>query len=85
LTDEPILSKSTFLRGVQCQKSLALNAFLQDLRDPVGLSTQFRMQQGIEVGLQARHRYPGGSVGRVPDSFAVSIEQTNGGRCVGHL
>jgi hypothetical protein len=76
LTDEHILSKSTFLRGVQCQKSLALNAFHPDLRDPLDLATQFRMRQGIEVGMQARLRYPGGSVGRVPDSFTDSLERT---------
>ncbi len=77
MTDGPILSKSTFLRGVQCRKSLALNAFLPDLRDTIEPAAQFRMQQGIEVGMQARLRYPGGSVGRVPDSYAVSLERTS--------
>ena len=72
-----MLSKSTFLRAVQCRKSLALNAFVPDLRDAVDLAAQFRMRQGIEVGMQARKRYPGGSTGRVPDSYTVSIERTN--------
>lgn len=77
LNQEATLSKSTVLRGVQCQKSLALNAFHPDLRDPIEVTAQFRMQQGIEVGMQARLRYPGGSVGRVPDSYATSIKRTN--------
>lgn len=77
MEEQPILSKSTFLRSVQCQKSLALNAFHPDLRDPLELTAQFRMQQGSEVGMQARLRYPGGSVGRVPDSYTVSLERTN--------
>jgi CRISPR/Cas system-associated exonuclease Cas4 (RecB family) len=77
LTSDITLSKSTFLRGVQCQKSLALNAFLPDLRDPIDPVAQFRMLQGIEVGMQARLRYPGGSVGRIPDSYALSVERTD--------
>jgi hypothetical protein len=77
LTNELTLSKSSFLRGVQCQKSLALKAFLPDLRDPVDPIAQFRMRQGIEVGMQARQRYPGGSVGRIPDSYAFSVERTD--------
>ncbi|MDF1500572.1 MAG: DUF2779 domain-containing protein [Anaerolineales bacterium] len=70
------LSKSTFLHGVQCQKSLALHTFHPDLRDPITVTTQFRMQNGIEVGVQARLRYPGGSVGRVPDSYDISLKRT---------
>lgn len=72
----PYLSKSTFLRGVQCQKSLALDAFHPELRDPLPATAQFRMQLGTEVGREARKRYPGGGVGRVPDSYAISLERT---------
>lgn len=70
------LSKSTFLRGVRCQKSLALDAFHSDLSDPLDLAGQFRMQLGQEVGRLARQRYPGGSVGRIPDSYLISVQRT---------
>jgi CRISPR/Cas system-associated exonuclease Cas4 (RecB family) len=76
VVEEPILSKSTFLRGVQCQKSLALDALRPELRDPLDDSTRLRMRLGIDVGMQARERYPGGAVGRVPDSYAVSLQRT---------
>ncbi|MFN2148219.1 MAG: DUF2779 domain-containing protein [Anaerolineales bacterium] len=70
------LSKSSFLRGVQCLKSLALDAFHPELRDPLPASGQFRMRLGTEVGIEARKRYPGGKVGRVPDSYEISLERT---------
>lgn len=72
----PTLSKSTFLRGLQCQKSLALDALRPDLRDPLDLPTQFRMRMGQEVGMLARRCYPGGSVARIPDSFLISHQRT---------
>jgi hypothetical protein len=76
MTEEPFLSKSTFLRGVQCQKSLALDALQPELSDPLDDSTRLRMRLGIEVGLQARERYPGGEVGRIPGSYLVSLQRT---------
>lgn len=76
MAEEPTLSKSTFLRGVQCQKSLALDALHPELRDPLEMAQQLRMQQGIAVGMQARERYPGGAVGRIPGSYIVSLQRT---------
>lgn len=76
LTEKPLLSKSALLHGAQCQKRLALEALHPELRDPLALPDQLRMRLGQVVGLEARNRYPGGSVGRVPDSYAVSIERT---------
>jgi len=71
-----LLSKSTFLRGLQCQKSLALDAFHPELRDPLPEAAQFRMRLGTEVGLQARKRFPDGQVGRLPESFELSLDRT---------
>jgi CRISPR/Cas system-associated exonuclease Cas4 (RecB family) len=76
LNETGLLSKSTFLRGVQCQKSLALDAFHPELRDPLPATVRFRMRLGTEVGVQARKRYPGGEVGRVPGSYELSLART---------
>jgi len=76
LIEKATLSKSTFLRGIQCQKSLALDASHPELRDPLPPTAQFRMRLGTEVGIQARKRYPGGEIGRVPDSYEISLART---------
>lgn len=60
MTERHILSKSTFLRGVNCKKSLYLNANHDELRDPLDESAQRRMQEGRRVGELARDRFPGG-------------------------
>ncbi len=60
MTERHILSKSTFLRGVNCKKSLYLNAYHDELRDPLDTSTQRRMREGRRVGELARERFPGG-------------------------
>jgi hypothetical protein len=70
------LTKSTFLRGLQCQKSLALSARHPELRMPPTTPAQFRMRQGQLVGMLARRRYPGGEIGRLPGAFQVSLERT---------
>jgi hypothetical protein len=60
LTERHILSKSTFLRGVNCKKSLYLNAYQSELRDPLDESAKRRMLEGRRVGELARERFPGG-------------------------
>jgi hypothetical protein len=72
----PFLTKSTFLRGVQCQKSLALNAFTPGSKTPLSITAQFRLQQGQRVGEEARQRYTGGSFGRAGESFTISVDRT---------
>jgi hypothetical protein len=70
------LSKTALLHAAQCQKRLALEALHPEERDPLELPDRMRMRLGQLVGLEARKRYPGGSVGRVPDSYAASIQRT---------
>ncbi len=53
------LSKSTFLRGLRCQKSLMLDALHPEARDPLDADARLRMGLGQEVGLVARGRYVG--------------------------
>ncbi len=71
-----ILTKSTFLRGLRCGKSLMLDALHDDLRDPLDLDARMRMRNGQEVGQVARRRYPGGRVGSIPGQNRASLRRT---------
>jgi hypothetical protein len=57
---KPILSKSTYIRSLQCLKSLYLykNYFLQ--RDKVSVEQQARFNRGHAVGTLAHKLFPGG-------------------------
>lgn len=57
---EHTLSKSTFLRGVQCPKSLYLNACHPELRDEIGEDLLAIFKRGNEVGELAQSLFPGG-------------------------
>jgi hypothetical protein len=54
------LSKSLFLRGLQCHKSLYLDRYHPDLRDEVALEKNALFESGKEVGILARQLFPGG-------------------------
>lgn len=73
-----LLSKSTFLRGVQCKKSLYLDRHQRDLRDLLDVSTQRRMTEGQAVHALARDLFPGGTLARAeaPFDFISSLENT---------
>ena len=74
----PTLSKSTFLRGSQCKKSLYLNWHNPELKDPVSEMQQAIFSQGTEVG-NWRNLFPGGIDAGiyVPDNYTRSIEMTS--------
>jgi hypothetical protein len=54
------LSKSTFIRGQQCVKSLYLNKFHSKLRDRISPEQLAKFKRGTDVGVLARDLYPGG-------------------------
>ena len=54
------LSKSLFVRGHQCHKSLWLHKFQPELKDPVDEALQARFDSGHEVGTLAQQLFPGG-------------------------
>ncbi|MDD5309759.1 MAG: DUF2779 domain-containing protein [Deltaproteobacteria bacterium] len=54
------LSKSTFMRGLQCEKSLWLYRNRFDLQDEVSAGTQAIFDQGSNVGVLAHELFPGG-------------------------
>lgn len=69
LTEKYLLSKTTFLRGLQCHKSLYLNRFHRELRDPIPPELQGVFATGHEVGELARGLFPGGVPSKPPKSF----------------
>jgi hypothetical protein len=76
-SQEPhLLTKSTFLRGLRCGKSLLLDALHGELRDPLDADARMHMLQGQEVGQVARGRYPSGKVGRIPGQIQASLRRT---------
>ena len=54
------LSKSTFIKGVQCQKALYLHKFNPDLADEVSAQQQAVFDRGTNVGILAQQLFPGG-------------------------
>jgi len=57
---EYILSKSTYIRGLQCHKSLYLNKFRPYLRDKISEEQLAKFARGHMVGKVAQQLFPGG-------------------------
>jgi len=58
--EKHILSKSTFIRGVQCLKSLYLNKKRPFLRDRLSDEQRAIFKRGTDVGVLAQQLFPGG-------------------------
>ena len=56
----PLLSKSSFVSGMQCQKRLYLECYYRELADKVSESQQATFDNGTRVGQLARQLYHGG-------------------------
>jgi hypothetical protein len=69
LDTDHLLSKTTFLRSVQCHKSLYLNRYKPELRDPPDLSQEPVFRTGKEVHTIARQLFPGGVVASSEESY----------------
>jgi hypothetical protein len=72
LPDKHILSKSTFVRGCQCLKSLYLYKNHYSLRDPISPAQQALFKRGNDVGILARDIFPGGMDASPKDPFSYS-------------
>ncbi len=57
-----MISKSSFIRGYQCLKSLYLHKKRPFLRDPLPPETIAKFKRGHEVGIIAQSLFPGGTV-----------------------
>lgn len=58
--EKHVLSKSTFIRGLQCFKSLYLYKNYYHLKDPVSPELQAVFNRGHKVGALAQQLFPGG-------------------------
>ena len=73
-----IVTKTSFMRGNRCLKSLYLHKYYPELRDGADEKTQGILSRGIGIGVLARQLYPGGidvSPERAGD-FAAAAEKT---------
>jgi hypothetical protein len=73
-----LLSKSTFLRGLQCKKSLYLYKHFYDLKDDITPQQRAIFNQGNEVGILAQQFFPNG-VDASPEShfkMQESVDKT---------
>ena len=68
---KPILSKSTFIRGLQCEKSLYLYKHHYNLKDETPAQLQAIFNQGTNVGLLAQELFPNGVDASPPNHFKM--------------
>jgi len=71
---EYILSKSTFIRGLQCHKSLYLNKFRPYLRDKLSEEQLAKFARGHAVGKLAQQLFPNGKA--IPRPGKSSAQKT---------
>lgn len=73
-----VLSKSTFIRGCQCHKSLYLYKHSYRTRDPLSPAQRAIFARGTNVGVLARELFPGGQDASPPTPFqyAQSVRHT---------
>lgn len=76
--EKHILSKSTFIRGIQCLKSLYLHKNRPFLRDKLAPEQLAKFRRGHEVGKLAWELFPGGinCAPAHPTQFKKSLELT---------
>ena len=66
--EKHLLSKSTFIKGLQCNKALYFHKHRKDLRDDLDASKEAIFAQGTSVGELACELFPGG-VDCTPESY----------------
>ena len=56
----PLLSKSTYMYGLQCHKRFYLNRFHKELANPMDEQSQAVFQSGTDAGVLAQQLFPNG-------------------------
>ncbi len=76
--EKAILSKSTFIRGLQCPKSLYLYKNNFELKDPLSSTRQAIFSRGNTVGILGQKLFPGGKDASPSDRFnyTESLQKT---------
>ena len=73
-----ILSKSTYIKGLQCEKALYMTKKHPYLRDKLSIEQRAKFQRGTDVGILAQQYFPGG-VNMSPNSpsqFPKKVKET---------
>jgi hypothetical protein len=78
VSEKAILSKSTFVKSVQCLKAFYLHKFYYNRRDPLSKEQQAVFNRGHEVGYLARSLFPNGkdASSEHPSQYLKSVQQT---------
>lgn len=58
--EKHLLSKSTFIKGIQCEKALYYHKYKRELSDEISAAHQAIFLQGTSIGELARELFPGG-------------------------
>ena len=66
--EKHVLSKSTFIKGMQCKKALYYHKYRKELRDDLTAAQEAIFKQGTEVGELAQKLFPSG-VDCTPESY----------------
>ena len=73
-----ILSKSTYIKGLQCEKALYMTKKHPYLRDKLSIEQRAKFQRGTDVGILAQQYFPDG-VNMTPNSpsqFPKRVKET---------
>lgn len=76
MADKYLLSKSSFIKGIQCEKQLYLYKYHYDWMDEVSESQQLIFNRGHDVGELAQKLFPGGIKATEDPKKAAAIERT---------
>ena len=73
-----ILSKSTYIKGLQCEKALYMTKKHPYLRDKLSIEQRAKFQRGTDVGILAQAYYPGGinMSPSSPSQFPKKVKET---------
>ena len=73
-----ILSKSTYIKGLQCEKALYMTKKHPYLRDKLSIEQRAKFQRGTDVGILAQQYFPGGinMTPNSPSQFPRRVKET---------
>ena len=73
-----ILSKSTYIKGLQCEKALYMQKKHPYLRDKLSIEQRAKFQRGTDVGVLAHEVFPGGinMAPNSPSQFLKKVQET---------
>ncbi|MBQ8958273.1 MAG: hypothetical protein IJ057_07220 [Bacteroidales bacterium] len=73
-----ILSKSTYIKGLQCEKALYMQKKHPYLRDKLSIEQRAKFQRGTDVGVLAHDYFPGGidMSPNAPSQFPKKVKET---------